>query len=133
MSTGCLSNTDPACSQSPFVWTLSSGFTILPKLGLDDYYSLSTVSDVSDRGRVAVGKLVPGSPTKNQPAVGFVWTAASGLVLVNDLIAATGQPNPDYESATFVSSDGTRVLVTGNPPQATLRDTNSLILKLRWQ
>lgn len=126
--TGCGWSGDPACYQSPFVWTVSNGFTILPQLGR----AYCTVNDVSDDGRVAVGDLIPSGGQNTPPAVGFVWTADSGLVQVNDLMAARGETNPDYYSATFVSRDGNRVLVTGNPPQATEADTNSLILDLRW-
>ena len=54
------------------------------------------------------------------------------MVFVNDLMAAYGQHDSDYWEATFVSRDGNRVLVTGNPPQATESDTNSLILDLTW-
>jgi uncharacterized membrane protein len=91
------------------VWTVSDGFTILPENGREDFYYLSTVNAVSDNGHIAVGALTaasrgPGDP----PDVGFVWTAESGLVLVNDLI---GGANPDYWSADQVSSNGNRVMV----------------------
>ena len=113
----CPSCSDPACNRKPFVWTRRNGFTILPENGLEEAYNTSAVQDVSDDGRVAVGQLStcevgPGSP----PQVGFVWTADSGLVLVDDLMAAFGQPDPHYYIATDVSRDGNRVLVVGNPP-----------------
>ena len=88
---------------------------------------------MSDDGRVAVGQLStcvvgPGSP----PQVGFVWRADSGLVLINDLMAAFGQPDPHYYSATDVSRDGNRVLVVGNPPLNDPQDTADLTLDLAW-
>jgi Kelch motif/Galactose oxidase, central domain len=129
--TGCIDSGDPACNQSPFVWTLSNGFTILPENGNPDFYYYSTVNAVSDGGRVAVGALTaasrgPGDP----PDLGFVWTADLGMFFIDDLII--GQPNPDYVSADQVSSDGNRVMVTGNPPRNDDHDTFQLILDLVW-
>jgi hypothetical protein len=129
----CISYPDPACRRKPFVWTLTNGFTILPQNGLEQSYDNSTVQDVSDDGRVAVGQLSnsiigPGSP----PQVGFVWSVETGLVLVNDLMAGFGQPDPHYYTATDVSRNGNRVLVVGNPPLHDAQDTPDLILNLRW-
>jgi hypothetical protein len=129
--TGCIDSGDPACNQSPFVWTLSNGFTILPENGHEDFYYYSTVNAVSDGGRVAVGALTaasrgPGDP----PDLGFVWTADLGMFFIDDLII--GQPNPDYVSADQVSSDGNRVMVTGNPLRNDDHDTFQLILDLIW-
>jgi uncharacterized membrane protein len=124
---------DPLCNRKPFVWTRSGGFTILPENGHEDTYNNSAVLDVSDGGRVAVGQLstcevTPDSP----PQLGFVWTAGSGLVLVNDLMAAFGQHDPHYYLATDVSRDGNRVLVVGNPPLHNAQDTADLTLDLMW-
>jgi hypothetical protein len=129
--TGCISSDDPACNQSPFVWTLTNGFTILPENGHEDFYYYSTVASVSDGGQVAVGALTaasrgPGDP----PDLGFVWTADLGMFFIDDLII--GQPNPDYGSADQVSSDGNRVMVSGNPPRNDDHDTFQLILDLIW-
>ena len=129
----CPSCSDPACNRKPFVWTRSNGFTILPENGLEQAYNTSAVQDVSDDGRVAVGQLStcvvgPDSP----PQVGFVWRADSGLVLINDLMAAFGQPDPHYYTATDVSRDGNRVLVVGNPPLNDPQDTADLTLDLAW-
>jgi hypothetical protein len=129
--TGCISSDDPACNQSPFVWTLSNGFTVLPENGQEDFYYYSTVNAVSDGGRVAVGALTaasrgPGDP----PDLGFVWTADLGMFFIDDLIV--GQPNPDYGSADQVSGVGNRVMVTGNPPRNDDHDTFQLILDLIW-
>jgi len=129
----CPSCTDPLCNRKPFVWTRSGGFIILPENGLEDTYNTSAVEDVSDGGRVAVGHLStclvgPGSP----PQLGFVWTAGSGLVLVNDLMAAFGQHDPHYYLATDVSRDGNRVLVVGNPPLKDAQDTPDVTLDLVW-
>jgi hypothetical protein len=124
---------DPLCTRKPFVWTRSGGFTILPENGLEGTYNTSSVLDVSDNGLVAVGQLStcsaePSSP----PQLAFVWTAGSGLVLVNDLMAARGQPDPRYYLATDVSRDGNRVLAVGNPPQHDAQDTPDLTLDLAW-
>jgi hypothetical protein len=129
--TGCISSDDPACNQSPFVWTLSNGFTVLPENGQEDFYYYSTVNAISDGGRVAVGALTaasrgPGDP----PDLGFVWTADLGMFFIDDLIV--GQPNPDYGSADQVSGVGNRVIVTGNPPRNDDHDTFQLILDLIW-
>jgi hypothetical protein len=125
---------DPACNRKPFVWTRRDGFTILPENGLEEVYNTSAVEDVSDDGRVAVRHLStcvvgPGSP----PQVGFVWTAESGLTLVDDLMAAFGQPDPHYYTATDVSRDGNRVFVVGNPPLHDPQDTVDLTLDLNWR
>jgi len=125
----CISCSDPACNRKPFVWSRYNGFTILPENGHEDAYNTSTVLDVSDDGRVAVGQLSacvvgPGTP----PQVGVVWRPDSGLVLVNTLMAAFGQPDPHYYSATDVSRDGNRVLVGCNPPLNDSQDTADVTL-----
>lgn len=129
----CISYTDPACRRKPFVWTLSNGFTILPQNGLEEGYDTSTVQDVSDDGRIAVGQLSnsiigSGSP----PQLGFVWTTASGMVFINDLMKDFGQSDADYYTSTNVSRDGNRVLVVGNPPLIDAQSTPDLILDLAW-
>lgn len=129
----CLTCSDPACNRKPFVWTARTGFKILPENGLEEAYNTSTVQEVSDDGRVAVGQLSaciegPGSP----PQVGFVWTAESGLVLIDGLMAAFGQPDPHYYTAPDVSRDGNRVFAVGNPPLQGLQDTPDVILDLAW-
>jgi len=131
---GCIQQcNDPLCTRKPFVWTRSGGFTVLPENGYEDTYNNSAVLDVSDGGRVAVGQLSTceihqGSP----PPQAFVWTAASGLVLVDDLMAAYGQLDPHYYLATDVSRNGNRVLVVGNPPLHDAQDTPDLTLDLAW-
>jgi hypothetical protein len=122
---------DPLCTRKPFVWTRSGGFTVLPEN--EQTYNNSAILDLSDGGRVAVGQLSTcevhqGSP----PQQAFVWSVASGLVLVNDLMAAYGQPDPQYYLATDVSRDGNRVLVVGNPPLHDAQDTPDLTLDLAW-
>jgi hypothetical protein len=124
---------DPLCTRKPFVWTRSSGFAILPENGHENTYNNSAVLDVSDGGRVAVGQLstcevYQGSP----PQQAFVWSAASGLVIVNDLMAAYGQLDPDYYLASDVSRNGNRVFVVGNPPLHDAQDTPDLTLDLMW-
>jgi len=124
---------DPLCKRKPFVWTRRGGFTVLPENGLEDTYNTSAVQDVSDGGRVAVGQLStcevgPDSP----PQQAFTWTATSGLVLIDDLMAAHGQPDPHYFLATDVSRNGNRVLVVGNPPLTDAQDTADLTLDLAW-
>jgi hypothetical protein len=130
----CASCTDPLCKRKPFVWTSRGGFTILPEHGGEQTYNTSAVQDVSDDGRVAVGQLstcvvTPDSP----PQQAFVWAASSGLVLVDDLMAAFGQPDPHYYTSTDVSRDGNRVLVVGNPPLHNAQDTPDLTLDLAWR
>src|SRR5438309_6693659 len=133
LSTSCIQLPDPACNQSPFVWTASGGFTILPENGHQDFYDLSTVTAVSDNGRVVAGALRASTRTDGDPPdVGFLWSADTGLTLINDII---GQPNPDYSSTDQVSSDGNRVMVTGNArsrPGSDDHDTLELILDLAW-
>lgn len=129
----CPSCTDPVCNRKPFVWTRRNGFMILPQNGLEDSHNTSAVQDVSDGGRVAVGQLStclvgPDSP----PQLAFVWTADSGMVFVNDLMAAFGQPDPQYYISTDVSRDGSRVLVVGNPPLIDAQSTADLTLDLAW-
>jgi hypothetical protein len=125
---------DPLCDRKPFVWTRRGGFTVLPENGHEGTYNSSAVLDVSDNGGVAVGQLstcevTPDSP----PQLAFVWTADSGLVLVDDLMAAFGQPDPHYYLATDVSRNGNRVLVVGNPPLHDAQDTADLTLDLAWR
>src|SRR5438876_285848 len=133
LSTSCIQQPDPACNQSPFVWTASGGFTILPENGHEDFYDLSTVTAVSDNGRVVVGALSASVRGDGDPPdVGFVWSVDTGLTLIDDII---GLPNPDYSSTDQVSSDGNRVMVTGNArslPGSDDHDTLELILDLAW-
>jgi uncharacterized membrane protein len=133
--TSCISLPNPACNHEPFIWTAQGGFTILPEGFLtqlrDQWGDMSTVSDVSNGGRVAVGSLSPFESINGfPPQVGFVWTAQSGLVPVNNLMSGFGQPNPDYYSAASVSPDGTSVLAFGNAPNNAVYDTGSLVLNL---
>jgi uncharacterized membrane protein len=130
----CAACTDPLCKRKPFIWTRRGGFTILPENGLEEAYNTSSVEDLADDGRVAVGQLStcevqPNSP----PQQAFVWTSASGLVLVDNLMAAFGQPDPHYYTSTDVSRDGNRVLVVGNPPLHDAQDTPDLTLDLAWR
>ncbi len=102
-------------------------------LKTSETYNNSAVLDVSDNGRVAVGQLStclvqPDSP----PQLAFIWTAPSGLVFVNDLMAAYGQPDAHYYLGTDVSRDGNHVLVVGNPPLRDAQDTPDLTLDLTW-
>ena len=125
---------DPLCTRKPFVWTRSGGFTVLPENGHENTYNTSAVLDVSDAGRVAVGQLSTCEVTPDSPPQhAFVWAANSGLVLVDDLMAAFGQPDPHYYTATDVSRNGNRVLVVGNPPLHDAQDTPDLILDLAWR
>ncbi len=113
------------------MWKISNGFTLLPENGHEDFYYYSTVNAVSDDGRVAVGALTAASRGPGDPLdLGFIWTADLGMFFIDDLLI--GQPNPDYPSADQVSSDGNRVMVTGNPPRNDDHDTFQLILDLSW-
>jgi uncharacterized membrane protein len=127
----CVSCDDPACKRRPFVWTRGNGFTIILQDGQERTYNTSTVLDVSDGGRVAAGQLTA-CESEGLPLLGFVWSAETGLVLINDLMKEFGQPNPQYYQATGVSRNGNRVLVVGNPPQHDAQDTADLILNLTW-
>ena len=53
-------------------------------------------------------------------------------MLIDDLMAAYGQPDPHYYLATDVSRNGNRVLVVGNPPLTDAQDTADLTLDLTW-
>ena len=53
-------------------------------------------------------------------------------MLIDDLMAAYGQPDPHYYLATDVSRAGNRVLVVGNPPLTDAQDTADLTLDLTW-
>jgi uncharacterized membrane protein len=122
---------DPLCTRKPFVWTRSGGFTVLPEN--EQTYNNSAVQDVSDNGRVAVGQLATCEVTPDSPPqLAFVWNANSGVVLVNDLMAAHGQSNPHYYLATDVSRNGNRVLAVGNPPLHNAQDTPDLTVDLAW-
>jgi uncharacterized membrane protein len=124
---------DSLCTRKPFVWTRSDGFTVLPENGHENTYNNSAVLDVSDDGRVAVGQFSTCEVTPNSPPqLGFLWTANTGLVLVDDLMAAHGQPDPHYYMATDVSRNGNRVLVAGNPLLHDARDTPDVTLDLAW-
>jgi hypothetical protein len=64
------------------------------------------------------------------PDVAFLWRKdTGGLVIVNDLLPYRG---PDFYKGERISRTGNRVLVTGDPPQATDSTTKSLILDLIW-
>lgn len=131
----CISLPNPACNHDPFVWTAQGGFTLLPEGFLtqlrDTWGDMSTVADVSNGGRVAVGTLTPFESVNGfPPEEGFVWTPQSGLVPVNGLMSGFGQPNPDYFSAASVSPNGTSMLAFGNAPNNAVNDTGALILNL---
>jgi hypothetical protein len=70
---------DPLCTRKPFVWTRSGGFTILPENGLEGTYNTSSVLDVSDDGRVAVGQLSTCSTEPNSPSSHSSGPQAGGL------------------------------------------------------
>ena len=132
----CIGSNDPACNRAPFVWTdpphgpRGGVFTILPEHGLEDFYTRSTVSDVSDDGQIVAGMLTAAVRTDGDPLdVSFVWSPGTGLVIIDDIVP---QRNPDYYTTGSVSRDGNRVLVTGNPAQPTAHDTDSVILDLKW-
>lgn len=131
----CIGSGDPDCDRVPFVWTMpphgpiGGVFTLLPENGHEHFFTYSSVSDVSDQGKV-IGSLVAGARGPGDPPdVAFLWRADTGLVIVNDILPYRG---PNFNSGDRISRDGNRVLVTGNPPQATDQDTNSMILDLIW-
>jgi uncharacterized membrane protein len=117
---------------APFLWTQAGGFTVLPELD-EPIYDYSEALDVSDDGTVVVGALLasvygPGSPR----AYGFYWSERTGLVLINDMVAAWQPDPPDYYFASAISGDGLRLLATGNPPVGT-HDTHSVLVTLEPQ
>jgi hypothetical protein len=131
----CIGSGDPDCDRAPFVWTnppdgpVGGVFTILPENGHEHFFTFSSVTDVSDQG-TAIGSLIAGARGENQPPdVAFLWRKDSGLIIVNDLLPYR---HPDFYGGERISRDGNRVLVTGDPPQATDETTKSLILDLQW-
>jgi uncharacterized membrane protein len=120
----------PVCNgvQAPFLWTSTSGFTVLPVDGLPDYYDSSVAVGISDDGTKVVGDLIPsvqspGSP----PPEAFVWSPGTGEILLDTLTTAAGY-NYQLSGATAISSSGDRILATGavNPP--TVHDASAVIL-----
>lgn len=131
----CIGSGDPNCDRAPFIWTnppdgpVGGVFTILPENGHEHFFTYSSVTDVSDQG-TAIGALIAGVRTDGDPPdVAFLWRKDAGLVIVNDLLPYR---RPDFYRGDRISRDGNRVLVTGDPPQATDETTKSLILDLRW-
>jgi hypothetical protein len=132
----CIGSNDPDCDRAPFFWTqppdgpVNGVFNILPENGHEHFFTYSVVTDISDDARIVTGSLIAGVRTDGDPPdVAFLWRKDTGLVIVNDLMPDRA---PDYYSATRLSRNGNRVLVTGNPPQATDLTTKSLILDLIW-
>jgi uncharacterized membrane protein len=117
-------------NQAPYVWTLDGGFTILPELGRESDYDLSEALGVSADGRSVVGAIQASVVSNGDPpARGFLWTADGGLVVLDDLLSAAGFADAGIFTAGAISSDGRRILATGNPPR-TDRDTNSVVIEL---
>jgi hypothetical protein len=134
--TSCISSGDPDCDRAPFFWTQPPNgpqngvFTILPENGHEHFFTYSVVTDISDDARIVAGSLIAGVRSDGDPPdVAFLWRKDTGMVIVNDLMPERA---PDYYGASRLSRDGNRVLVTGNPPQATDLTTKSLILDLIW-
>jgi hypothetical protein len=132
----CIGSGDPDCDRAPFFWTRGPSaprngiFTILPENGHEHFFTYSSVTDISDDARIVTGSLIAGVRTDGDPPdVAFLWRKDTGMVIVNDLMP---DRQPDYYRGDRLSRSGNRVLVTGNPPQATDETTNSLILDLIW-
>lgn len=119
---------------APFVWSAQDGIVMIPELGREQDYDLSEALDVTDDGNMVVGRyratiVAEGDP----PELGFIWIRGTGVVLLNDLMAAAGFADPDYYRVDAISGDGTRIMATGNPPGRTIHDTNSAIVQLLAQ
>jgi uncharacterized membrane protein len=117
---------------APFVWTLDGGFVTIPENGRESDYDRSEAFDVSDDGATVVGYLGAQVISNGEPPQrAFLWSAATGFVLVNDLMAAYGEVDPDYFFADAISGDASRIVVTGNVSQS-IHDTNSVIVSLAY-
>lgn len=115
---------------APFVWTMSGGFTVIPELGREQDYDRSEALSVSADGNAVVGALQASVQSDAGPKpLGFLWTPSTGLLPIDDLLAAAGYANPGIYQASAISGDGRRILATGNPTR-TDHDTNSVIIEL---
>lgn len=117
---------------APFVWTPQNGIEVIPENGRPEEYDLSEALGISDDGNIVVGTFRASVVFEGEPpTLGFIWVRGTGIVLLNDLMAAARFPDPDYWRVDAVSGDGLRLLATGNPPGQTIHDTNSAIIQLR--
>jgi uncharacterized membrane protein len=117
-------------NRAPYLWTLSGGFTVIPENGREQDYDLSEALDVSDDGTVVVGSLQATVVSNGDPAPrGFLWTAAGGLILVDDLLTDFGFANPSIYQVSAISGNGRRILAAGSFPRAN-QDTTSLVMEL---
>ena len=117
---------------APFVWTLGGGFVTIPENGREADYDRSEAFDVSDDGSTVVGYLGAQVISNGEPPQrAFLWNTSVGFVLVNDLMAAHGETDPDYFFADAISGDASRIVVTGNV-SASIHDTNSVIVSLAY-
>ncbi len=115
---------------APYVWTMSGGFTVIPELGREQDYDRSEALSVSADGNAVVGALQASVQSDAGPKpLGFLWTPATGLLPIDDLLTAAGYANPGIYQASAISGDGRRILATGNPTR-TDHDTNSVIIEL---
>lgn len=119
-----------AGNRAPYLWTQAGGFTVIPENGRELDYDASEALDVSDDGTEVVGALQAKITSNGDPApVGFLWTPATGLILVDDLLADFGFQNAGIFQAAAISADGRRILATGTFPAAN-QDTTSLVIEL---
>ena len=115
---------------APFVWTSRRGFTVIEELGREEDYDRSEALDVSDGGRAVVGVLQSSFVNEGDPpSLAFVWTAASGLTTLNDLVAGAGVEDVDLYHAVAISGEARQLLATGDPARAP-GDTSSLLITL---
>jgi probable HAF family extracellular repeat protein len=117
-------------NRAPFLWTLADGFTVLPEAGREQAYDTSEALDVSDDGAIVVGALQASMVTNGDPPMrGFLWTRATGMIFIEDLLTGAGFANQGIYRVSTISGDGKRILATGTFPHSN-RGTCSLVIAL---
>ncbi|QOC23214.1 hypothetical protein IC757_03415 [Wenzhouxiangella sp. AB-CW3] len=126
--------------REPWYWTEAHGAVYL---GMPTDAHLvgmapATAWDVSSDGSVIVGSYVVENPWDEPSGTrAFIWTEATGLVVVPDLLAANDLGDTNWSRMAAVSvakgSDDIWVLLSGsfrNPPESGLYDRRAAILHL---
>lgn len=100
-----------------FRWTASEGMVSLSSL--PDQINQSEANDVSADGSVIVGNGTTLSPSGELQGGAFYWTAATGMVNLQELLVSAGVTNLDgwsISDATAVSADGLTVVGSASDP-----------------